>query len=787
MVSMLQRKLWRDLLAMKGQVLTIALVVASATGGFMGSLGTFHALQRARDSFYVDARFGQVFVDVKRAPQSVLQQVALIPDVVDAEANVEAVSQLNVAGVAEPLIARLVGIPPITGPRLNRLHIRRGRMIGPARAIEALVDEGFAAARHLEPGAQVTVLLNGKRETLRIVGVGLSPEYINPSQGGAFPDPKGLGVFWVDGARLGSAFDLKDAFNHVSVLLSPSASEPRVLAALDQLLRPYGGRGGYARRDQISHKIVTQEMNEQRVLGTIMPTLFIWVAAFLLNVVLARQIATQREQIAALKALGYENGAIVLHYLEFVVAVVICGLGLGVGVGTWFGRYMTGMYSDFFHFPAVPFRIEPGLLVIAAGVSVAAAFGGALLAVRNVVRLSPAQAMRPPAPTRYRRLLLERLGVAAWMPLSVRMILRNLERRPLRSLLAAAGVAASVALIVSGTFWWDAINYMVDVQFNAVERSDAVIALVEPRAEAARLEVGRLPGVLQAEPYRAVSVQLRAAQHVYRTAVLGLADRSELRRTLDDAGHPIDVPPAGLLLSNRLAERLEVRPGDRVRVEFLEGARVQRDVRVEGVVRDMFALVAYMDLRALNRVMDEADALSAMDVRIDGAQRMRLFARIKDTPGVATVAIKSNSLQSFRETSARNVLVFTSVFTLFAATIAVGVVYNSARIALAERAWELASLRVLGFSRAEVSTFLLGELAAEVAVGIPLGLWLGYGLAVFLTGQMQSETFRIPVIIAPKTYVLAALAILASALLSALIVRRRVDGLDLVSALKTRE
>ncbi len=786
-MSMLQRKLGRDLLAMKGQVLTIALVVASATGGFFGSLGTYHALQRARDTFYETARFAHVFVDLKRAPESLLRQIADIPGVDEAEANVEASSQLMVAGVAEPLIARLVGTPPGDGPRLNRLHIRRGRMIERAAGLEALVDEGFAAARQLRPGDTVSVLLNGKRESLTIVGIGLSPEYINPSQGGAFPDPKGLGVFWVDEERLASAFDLKDAFNHVSVRLSPAASEPDVLATLDVLLRPFGGRGAYARRDQISHKIVTQEMNQQRVLGTVMPAIFIWVAAFLLNVVLGRQIAVQREQIAALKALGYANGAIVVHYLQFVAIVVLCGLLLGVGVGAWFGRYMTGMYSAFFHFPEAPFRLEPALVAIAAGVTLLAAVGGALLAIRNVVRLSPAQAMRPPSPPRYRRLLLERLGVAGWLPMSARMVLRNLERRPVRSLLAAVGIAASVALIVSGTFWWDAINYMVDIQFNAVERSDAVVALVNPRMAATRYEIERLPGVMQAEPYRSVAVQLRAGPHVFRTAILGLNAGSALRRTLDEAGRPVQIPSTGILLSSRLAERLNVRAGDFVRVEALEGSRIQSDVRVEGVVKDLFALVGYMNRTALNRLMGEADAISAMDIRLDPRQSQALFSRIKQTPGIATIAIKTNSLQSFRETSARNVLVFTSIFTIFAATIAVGVVYNSARIALAERAWELASLRVLGFRRGEVSSFLLGELALEVAVGIPLGLWLGYGLALFLTDAMHSDTFRIPVIIAPKTYAIAIVAILASGLLSALIVRRRIDALDLVSALKTRE
>ena len=784
---MLRRKLRRDLWSMKGQVLTIALVIASASGGFIGSLGTYHALQEARAVFYGNYRFASAFVDVKRAPQSLLQRVAGIRGVLDAEANVVADSQLLLPNVLEPLVAHLVGVRPGIGPRLNRLHIRRGRMIESGATLETLVDEGFATARHLGPGDEVTVLLSGIRQRLKIVGIGLSPEYINPSVGGAFPDPKGLGVFWIDEERLADSFDLKDAFNHLSIIAAPSASEPQLLSDLDALLHAYGGRGAYGRRDQTSDRIVSQEMNEQRVLGTVMPSLFVWVAAFLLNVVLGRQIATQREQIAALKALGYGNGAIVLYYLEFVTVVVACGVALGIAIGAWFGSYMTGMYADFFHFPAVPFRVEPGLVAIAAGACTAAGFGGALFAIHRVIKLSPAQAMRPPSPPRYRRLLLERVGAARWIPTAARMILRNLERRPLRSGFAAIGVGAAVALIISGTFWWDAIGYMIDVQFNAADRSDAVITFIEPRSRTVDFNIARLPGIIQTEPYRTVGARFQSAQHFYRTAIMGLGPNTRLRRTLDARQQVIQMPEEGLMLSDRLAERLAVRPGDSVQVEMLEGARIHRDVRVAGIVHDLFAMMGYMDIRALNRLMNEADSISAVDVRLDSAAQSDLFARIKAMPAVATVSIKENSLASFRETSARNVLVFTSIFTVFAATIAVGVVYNSARVSLAERAWELASLRVLGFSRGEVSTFLLGELAIEISVGILLGLWLGKRLAVLLTDMMHSETFRIPVMIAPKTYVIAVLTTIVSGVLSALIVRRRIDRLDLVAVLKMRE
>jgi putative ABC transport system permease protein len=772
---------------MKGQVLTVALVVASATGGFVGSLGTYHALQEARAAFYAHYRFANVFVDVKRAPRAVLQRVAALPGVVDSEANTLADSQLFLPDVPEPLIAHLVGIPTKTGPRLNQLYIRKGRMIEPGAALEGLVDEGFAAARHLRPGDEVGVLLNGIRQHIRIVGVGLSPEYINPSIGGAFPDPKGVGVFWIDGERLADSFDLKEAFNHLNVVTASSVSESQILNDLDVLLHPYGGRGAYGRRDQMSDRIVSQEMNQQRVLGTVMPSLFVWVAAFLLNVVLGRQIATQREQVAALKALGFGNAAIAFYYLQFVAIVVACGIGLGIGVGAWFGSYMTGIYADFFHFPAVSFKVEPALIAAAAGACIAAGFGGALFAIQRIIKLSPAQAMRPPTPSRYRPLLLERLKIAQLIPTGGRMILRNLERRPVRSALAAVGVAAAVALIISGTFWWDAIGYMIDVQFNSADRSDAVITFAEPRSRAVGFDVRRLPGVMQAESYRTVGVRFRSAHRIYRTAIMGLGEQSGLRRVLDGRHQPVDMPGEGVLLSDRLAQKLEVRAGDFVQAEMLEGARIRRNVRVAGVVDDMFALMGYMDLDALNRLMDEAVSISAVNARLDRARQNDLFARIKAMPAVAMISIKENSLASFRETSARNVLVFTSVFTLFAATIAVGVVYNSARVSLAERAWELASLRVLGFSRGEVSTFLLGELAVEVGAGILIGLWLGRRLGAMLAGMMHSDTFRIPVIIAPKTYVIAILTTMVSGVLSALIVRRRIDRLDLVAVLKTRE
>lgn len=784
----LDRKLLRDLGQMKGQAFTIALVVAAGIGAFVAQLSTYTSLQASRQSYYEEARFAQVFADMKRAPKAVERQIAELPGVAEVETTAVFDVTLDIPDVPEPVIGRMIGLADAGTPHINKLTLRQGRLIEPGAASnEVLVSEAFAKARKLRPGDRLAAILNGKRETLFIVGVALSPEYIYASRGGVLPDDKGFGVFWMDRQRLAAAFNMEGGFNHAVLRLAPGASEPTAIDAIDRLLEPYGSLGAHGRDEQPSNKMLSQEINQQKTMATVFPTIFLGVAAFLLNVVLSRQVATQRGEIAALKALGYRDAAIAAHYLKLVLVIVLAGIVMGIALGTWLGRHMTALYTDFFHFPHLAYRVELWIPLAATGVSAFAALGGAYATLRSIMRLAPAEAMRPPAPTRFKRMLLERLGLEHWLSPQLRMIVRTIERRPLRAALTTFGIACAVAIIVSGTFWKDAIDYLIAVQFNAAAREDVQVVFTEPVAGRARHEIARLPGVLLAESNRAVPVRLRMGHRSYLTAISGLPEDARLRRLLDEHQQPVTLPPDGILLTDRLAEKLGVKPGESLQIEVQEGNRIKRDVPVAGVVNDMIGMSAYMDIRALNRLMGEGDSISALAIASGGTPDHALLARLKEIPKVATVTIKLSALQSFRETSARNILVFTAIITAFASAIAVGVVYNSARIALAERAWELASLRVLGFTRREVSALLLGELAIELLVAIPLGLWMGYVLSWVLVTISHTEIISIPVIIEPGTYAYAALTTLAAGMASALIVRHRIDHLDLVAVLKTRE
>jgi len=787
-VKALDRKLLRDLRLMWSQVLTISLVVASGVAGFITSYSAYDALAWSRDVYYADSRFADVFATLKRAPLSLERQLEAIPGAAHVQTSLTQVVPVDIPNVADPVIGRLIGLNLQSPQRLNKVFVRSGRMVVPQHngAVEVLVSEGFAVARQLKPGDRLSALINGKREDLLIVGIALSPEYIFAGMWGS-PDQRGFGVFWMDHHILAAAYNMEGGFNQVALRLAPQASEGAVIDGLNRLLAPYGGDKAHGRDEHMSHMILNSEIKEQRVLGTVLPSIFLAVAGFLLNVVLSRMIATQREQIAALKALGYENRAIGLHYLKLVLVIVVIGATLGLAVGALLGNWFVGIYADVFRFPTLQYRLRPELILAAIGVAATAAVLATFNAISATVSLAPAEAMRAPSPGIYKPMLIERLGLRHWFSPALRMILRTMERRLLRTGLTIFGIAVAMAIVITGAFWRDAIVVLMDTQFNQVLRGDVTISFIEATRASIEHDVARLPHVKAVEGVRTVAVRMVNANHVWRGAIQGKVAQPDLHRIVD-VDHQVFNPKEGsLLITDRLAQRLQIKPGQMVRVELQEGRREVLELQVAGVVTELMGMNAYMERHSLNRLLREGDIVNQVTVAVDRGHEPELLARLKELPRVAAAVSKSIMRRNIDEVTARNVLVFSAVLSVFATIIATGVVYNNARIALAERAWELASLRVLGFTRTEVSAFLLGELAIEIALAIPLGMVLGYGLAKTIVTLIKTDEFFFPMVIAPATYAYAVLCVVLAGLVSGLIVRRRVDTLDLVGVLKTRE
>ncbi|HJV71567.1 ABC transporter permease [Ideonella sp.] len=783
----LDRKLLRDLKLMWSQALTIALVVASGVGGFITSLSAVDSLALARDRFYADGRFADVFASVKRAPNALADVLREVPGVADAQTTLEEIVRIELPGVVDPIIGQLIGLDRRRPQHMNRVSVASGRLpdLHANSQLEVLVSEGFAQAHHLHPGSTLSAQINGRQRTLVVTGTALSPEFVFAGLWG-MPDTRGFGVFWLDRDALAAAYDMDGAFNRVALKLAPGASEQAAIDGVTQLLARYGGREAHGRADQTSHAMLDNEIKEQRVLGTVLPAIFLGVAAFLLNVVVSRLVSTQREQIAALKALGYPNLAIGVHYLKLVLLIVTLGLVLGIAAGDRLGTMFTGLYAEFFHFPSFEHRIAPWLLAVSAGLTVLTAIGGTMNAIIATVRLPPAEAMRPPAPGHYRRTLLETLGIERMGP-ATRMIVRNMERRPLRTGLSIAGVAAAVAIVIMGNFFRDAIEVVVDTQMRLGLRGDISVWTAEAVDDGVRRELARLPGVTQVESSRFVPVTLVNGHRRERSMIRGYAARPELYRVIDVDRRETLLDGRGLVLTDRLADKLGLKVGDPVQVEILEGRERTVTMPLGATVREMMGLNAYMDRDTLNRLLGEPDLSTGFVLAIERGREADVLEASKALPRAAGAWSKATMLRNMEEISARNIRIMSTVLTTFAAIIAVGVVYNNARIALAERAWELASLRVLGFSRAEVSGLLLGELAIVIAIALPLGMLLGWGLVHLIAELLKSDQFYFPVVIRARTYAWASICILVAGTASALVVRRRIDRLDMVAALKTRD
>ncbi len=695
---------------------------------------------------------------------------------------------LDVATLDEPAIGRLLSIPEHDIDTLNDVFLRRGRYIESGSVDEVLVHEAFAEEHGLEPGDRVAAIINGRRRELVIAGIALSPEYVYVIGPGDFlPDHRRFGIFWMERRALAAAFDLEGGFNHVSLELSPGANEAEVIAGLDRLLEDYGGHGAIGRNLQTSHWFVENELTELSTMARLLPVIFLGVAAFLLNIVLSRMIAVQRTQIAVLKAVGYSNRTVALHYLGIGAVVSLLGALLGNLVGARLGAGLTSLYADYFRFPIYQYTLTPSVALTATAISLAAGTLGAIIAVRKAVGLPPAEAMRPEPPAHFRTTRLERLGLGRLLGVPGRMVLRNVARRPFRFALSAFGVGLAIALMILGAFFMDAIDHVMTVQFDVAERHDVTVSFSLPRSARARYELMRLPGVLRIEPFRTVPVRLRYRNRSRHVPILALPAVQSLNRVIDRWSGPVTLPPDGLVLSAQLAELLDVEAGDGVIVEVLEGARPRWVVPVARLVDDYLGLSAYMESGSMARLMREGETLSGAFLAVDPSRETRLYSTLKKTPGVAGVSLTRAAIRSFRQSIRGNMMRMILFNLAFSSIIAVAVVYNAARISLSERERDLASMRVLGFSRREIAFVLFGELALVVAVAIPVGVASGNGLAALILAMLGNELYRIPLIIAPATYGWAVLTVTVATILSALIVRRRLDRLDLIAVLKTRE
>ncbi len=789
MLDPLDRKLLRDLSRMKGQVLAVSLVMACGLAMMIMTRSLILTLDSTRSAYYQKFAMADVFASLKRAPQSAAERLKTLPGVATVETRVVVDVTLDLPGLSEPATGHIISLPEDGTPqKLNRVFLRSGRFPRPDDRREVVLGESFTIANGLQLGDSLVAVINGRRETLKICGIGLSPEFVFEARAGeTLPDHRRFSVIWMNYRALAVAYNLDGAFNDVCIDLSPGADPAPVIAEMDRVLAPYGAGGAYGLKDQASAQRLNDELRVLHSLSFAYPLVFLSVAAFMVNAVLARIVRLQREQIAQMKALGYSSRQVGVHYLKFVLVIGLIGTFIGGAAGRLLGALLVDLYTLFFRFPSLDFRMDYSALGLALLVSLGASVLGVVTVVWQAVKLPPAEAMRPEPPADFKPSLFERIGLTRFFSPAFRMALRNIERRPWQAVFTCCGLALATGLMVLPGAMSDSIDYLLTFQWNSQQRQDVAVFLTEPSSGSGFHDLEHLSGVIRAEPIRSVGARLIFGHHHRKLAVTGIPRGADLNRLLDDESRPILMPEDGLLMSRKLAEVLGARIGDEVRVEVLEGRRPAVSVPIRGLVKDFAGVAAYMDISAMQRLLKEGDTVNGAYLTVDHKRWDDFMREVKDTPRSAFVMVKSDQLAAFRDTTGKSIGIIRKLYFVLATIVAFGVVYNSARIALSERSRELATLRVVGFSLREVRGVLVGELAILVLLALPFGLLFGRGLALFIMSSFSTETVRLPIVINPSTYSIAVLVVLAAAVSSFTLVSRLLAKLDMVGVLKARD
>ncbi len=785
----LHHKLLRDILHLRGQVMAVAAVVACGIAVFVLMRSMFESLEYEQSHFYEEYNFADVFASLKEAPQYVSDRISEIPGVSSVTTRLVFTVTLNVPGLDEAATGRFVSLPFYGKPTMNGIFLREGRFPEPSRDDEAIANETFMNANKLHLGDSVSAVLNGRLQAFRIVGVGLSPEFVYAVSGGTsiFPDDKHFGVFWVSRKALEHAFDITGSFNDVTLHLSRTANKADVIAALDLLLRPYGSIGSYDRTQQISHQFLQAKIDQYKSMSDSLPILFLAVAAFLIHIILTRLIATEREQIAVLKAFGYTSTRIAIHYLEFAMVTVLIGAFAGIVLGVWGGSGVLGLLLKYFHFPTLIFHLDVSTFFFSFGVTAIASLLGALNSVRAAVKLPPAEAMRPEAPALFKQGFFEHLGVQRILSTSGRMALRDFERKPIKSLLSMVTIAFAVALLIAGGEMNDSIRDIVTIEFFSARHDDLSVGFRVPRPEDARYDLSRMPGVLRVEGSRTVPVDLSLGSRKKRLAIQGLDRMGTLRQLVDAKRRIHAIPLRGLALTSYLAHELHANVGDTLRVEVLEGHQRTTQMIVEDTIDELLGISAYMDIANIGLLTGEDQDYSEAQLTIDPRSGPAIQHALENMPLVTGVSLRTGMIDDYQKTLADSMLTLNLVFILFASVLAFGVVYNSGRITLSERGREFASLRVLGFTKREVAMIMIGQQTAIVLLGMPLGFAIGYLLNKGLGGAYASELFRLPFEFSSQSLGYAAIVVLAAGIVSNIFIIRRIYQLDIIEVLKTRE
>jgi putative ABC transport system permease protein len=792
-MTTLDRKLLREARASKGLILAITSLVAVGVMCFIYMRSAYNNLRSARDQYFAQCRLADFWIDVKKAPLTELSEIAAIPGVSEIHPRIQFLATVDLERAKYPLNAYVVSLPDQRKTIINDVVLKRGGYFTDRRENEVLVNDNFARKHNLHPGQWIHLILNNRREELFIVGTAISSEFVYlVSPGSLTPDPERFGVFYVKQTYAEEVFDMDGACNQITGLLAPEYRDypDRILQSIELRLDSYGVFAKTPRRDQPPTRFLNDEITGLGTFATIMPVIFLAVAALVLNVLMARLIDQQRVIVGTLKGLGYSNAQIFWHFTKFGGLIGLIGGLIGCFLGYQMAEFVTDLYQQFFEFPNLRNYFYTELYVGGIVISLCCALIGSAQGAYAALRLRPAEAMRPKPPKQGGHIWLEHVTFL-WRRLSFgwRMVLRNVIRNRVRSAVGLFAATMGAALLMTGFTLQYCIRYLIDFQFERVVNSDVDLNFKDERGPEALREAGRLPGVDHAEPVLEVACEFFNGPYSRKGGITGLARNARLTLPRDLEGRIIRIPDSGVAMTRKMAELLHLEIGDHMFIKPAKGLRTLRSIPVVEITDSYIGLSVYAEINYLSRLIDEEFALTGVQLEMDPrpAAYRSFYREVKRMPALQAFNERASNIRNLMDTMVKTQDIFIGLVTIFAGVIFFASLLNTSLIGLAERRREVATLRVLGYSQWQIGGFFLRESMILNVLGTLLGFPLGYGLVWYLTYVYDTEMFRFPLVVPPLVWLQTfALAILFGLAAHAL-VQRDINHMDWREALNVKE
>ena len=792
-MNALSRKLWRTIRSTKGQFVAVAAVVMVGVSVYISMSTAYYNLDRSKEIFYRENNFADYYFHVVKAPVQVIRQIEALPGVMKATGRI----QKDVPVIKEGnqrATARLTSYPVPMDTEVNRLRLLTGRIFEKypqSGGIEVLTDLPYFNANNLSANNTVTIVAEGRKVFLTAVGTATGPEFIyNMKDSATFmPDPNDFGIIMIPQNQAEKIFNMDGQVNQVILTFSPGADEKEIIERVKSILNPYGNLTSYPRKKQLSNAVLQGELDGLRTAAIFMPAIFLVIAAVIQFVILGRAIRAQRLQIGVMKALGYSNWQIMFNYTGYALAVGFFGAALGILLGLLLASAMSEVYANFFNLPGTIGGVNIKAIVYGLALSLGVSLISGLTASRAVAAVNPAESMRPEPPKGSGGAVFER-WTWLWSRLSAvwKMSLRTVSRKRGRAAVTVVGIVFAVGLLVMSLFTNDAVNYMIDRQFNHEQRYDLLVRFVSPVREGELLNISRLGGVIKVEPLFEIPVKAHFNGRSEDDLLTALRPGTTLKTITGDGDQSLELPDKGTLVSERTANKLGLRVGDMIEVETIlgTGPSHREYLKVVGINKQLVGASSFISLAQADEIMRESQLVSGAMLKVETGRSKQLEKELSDMTGVSSISSPQKELDNFNK-NLDSMIYSISIMVLFAVLLGFAMVYNSSVISFTERRREFASLRVVGFTTSEVSGLLLKENIIQSMTGVVLGLPFGRLMTEWYIKATSTDLYTIPVVIYPKTYLFSALGGILFIALAHLLTVRGVGKLDLVDVLKDRE